>query len=101
MSNFAEDREFIAVLKYDGQIASRYDETNGNDETSPGDFLEREFGWVSPSGIELGDWALVDSDVPWERYARYLVQWAIDHSDPGYEGSCPACYDEWRSSGEA
>ena len=89
-------REFVAILGFDESVASRYDETNGHDETSPGDFLEREFGWIEQSGVSLEDWVLVDEDVQWERYLRYLVQWAIDHNDRVYEGMSPACYDEWR-----
>lgn len=89
-------REFIAILGFDEDVASRYDETNGHEETDPGDFLEREFGWLEQSGVSLGNWALVDGDVRWERYLRYLVQWAIDHNSDEYEGMSPACYDEWR-----
>lgn len=33
----------------------------------------------------------------WSRYLRYLVQWAIDHSEEAYGGMTPACYDEWLS----
>lgn len=90
-------REFVAILGYDEGAASRYEETNGLGDTSPGDFLEREFGWVEQSGISLSEWALVDGDVKWERYIRYLVEWAISHSSDEYEGMTPASYDEWRA----
>lgn len=88
-------REFVAILGFDEDVASRYDETNGNGETTPGDYLEREFGWLEQSGVSLSDWALVDGDVKWERYIRYLVDWAISHNSDEYEGMSPACYDEW------
>ena len=89
-------REFIAILGYDEDTASRYGETNGHDEADPGDFLEREFGWLEQSGISLDNWALVDYDVRWEQYLKYLVRWAIDHGGDEYEGMSPASYDEWR-----
>ena len=90
-------REFVAIIGFDEDVASRYDETNGYNETAPGDFLEREFGWLEQSGISLEGWALVDADVRWERYLRYLVQWAIDHNSDEFRGMSPSCYDEWRS----
>lgn len=31
----------------------------------------------------------------WEAYLNYLVNWAIDHTDPNYEGMSPASYNEW------
>lgn len=94
-------RKFIAVLDYDESVAEKYCEVNGNGETAPGDFLEREFGWLEPSGISLDNWALTDEDVQWERYLKYLVEWAISHGDVGYEGTTPACYDEWKDCEDA
>lgn len=88
-------REFVAILGFDEDAASRYEETNGLGDTAPGDFLEREFGWLEQSGIFLSEWALVDGDVKWERYIRYLVEWAVSHSSEDYEGMTPASYDEW------
>ena len=84
-----DTREFIAIL--------RYDETDSPKETAPGEFLEREFGWLEQSGISLESWALVDDDVRWECFLRYLVQWAIDHNSDEYSGMSPASYDEWKS----
>lgn len=88
-------REFVAILGFDEDAASRYEETNGLGDTAPGDFLEREFGWLEQSGISLENWALVDSNVKWERYITYLVEWAISHSSEDYMGMMPAGYDEW------
>ena len=28
-------------------------------------------------------------------YCQYLMDWAESHSDSGYEGCTPACFDEW------
>lgn len=92
---FSPTREFVAIIGFDEDVASRYDEVNGHEETAPVEFLEREFGWMEQSGICLENCALVDSDVRWERYITYLVQWAIDHSSPDYEGMTPASFDEW------
>ena len=89
-------REFITIIGFDEDAASRYDETNGRGDNAPGDFLEREFDRLDSIGISLDDWAIVDGGVRWERYLRYLVQWAIEHNSEGYEGMSPACYDEWR-----
>ena len=88
-------REFVAVIEFDEDIASIYNEVNGHGDPAPGEMLEREFGWLEQSGISLKEWALTDFDVRWEQYIRYLVGWAIDHSSPDYEGETPASYDEW------
>lgn len=39
-----------------------------------------------------------DSDSAHERYLRYLQDWIIDHSDPLFEGSSPAGFDEWKDN---
>ncbi len=31
----------------------------------------------------------------WSAYCQYLRDWADSHSDRGFEGCCPACYDEF------
>ena len=90
-------RKFIALLNFDEDIASRYDEVNGGEYTAPGDFLEHEFEWLRESGITLEDWALID-DSPWEQYIQYLIQWVLDHSSEEYEGMRPLLYDEWKDT---
>jgi len=89
-------REFVSVIGLDEDMVSSYSETNGYNDAPPGEVLEREFGWLHESGIYLWDWAIVDEDVRWERYLRYLVKWAIDHNGSQYEGMSPACYAEWQ-----
>lgn len=89
-------REFITIIGYDENIATGFDNSNGHEDTAPGEFLEREFGWLEQSGLSLEDWALADGDVLWERYLLYLVQWAIEHNSDEYQGMSPACFDEWR-----
>lgn len=36
-----------------------------------------------------------------EAYCQYLRQWADSHSSIGFEGCCPACFDEWEQSERA
>lgn len=31
----------------------------------------------------------------WHDYLEYLIHWAISHSDKGFAGCMPACYNEW------
>ena len=97
---FTEKRTFIAVIGYDEEVANKYCERNGIDgDTTPGDFLEQEFGWLEESGFSLERWALVDEDVQWEAYLQYLVQWATDHNNPEeYEGQSPLNYEDWKKS---
>lgn len=84
-----DERNFIAILSCDA---------HSQEEQTPGEYLEQEFGWLKPSRIRLDDWALVDDDVRWERYLLYLVQWAIVHNSDEYEGMSPPSYDEWRQN---
>lgn len=89
-------REFVAILGFDEDVASQYDEVNGHEQTAPVEFLEREFGWMEQSGIYLESCALVDYDIQWERYITHLVQWAIEHSSPEHEGATPPSFEDWR-----
>lgn len=89
-------REFIAIIGLDEEKIADYSENNyGDSDVSPGDFLEREFGWMQQSGITLENWALVDFDVQWEQYLRYLVDWAISHSSDDEIGKSPMSYKVW------
>ena len=81
-----DERNFITILRYSA---------NSQEAQTPGEYLEREFGWLEQSGIQLDEWALLDDDVHWERYLLYLVQWAITHNSDEYEGMSPPSYDEW------
>jgi len=31
----------------------------------------------------------------WGKYLQYLRDWAGSHSEPGFYGTTPACFDEW------
>ena len=57
--------------------------------------------------IKYGEWVYGEYDMPhcavthadeWEAYLNYLVNWAIDHTDPNCEGMSPASYNEWRDN---
>lgn len=85
-------REFIAIIGLDEEKMITY---SGNNDVSPGDFLEQEFGWMGQSGITLENWALIDFDVQWEQYLRYLVNWAISHSSDDEIGKLPMSYKVW------
>lgn len=82
-----DKREFIAIISIEDDPSS---------DISPGEFLEQEFGWLEQSNIVLENWALVDTDVQWEQYLRYLVQWAISHTDD--IGESPMYYRDWLKS---
>lgn len=51
---------------------------------------------LSPSllvSVECDEEEEVESK--WHEYLEYLIHWAISHSDKGFAGCCPVCYDEW------
>lgn len=91
------DRMFIAMISMDEDVAEDllklYD-------VGPGELLEREFGWLEESGFALEGWAIADGDVQWERYLRYLVDWAINHSSDEDEGKSPMTYKRWIKSND-
>lgn len=91
-------REFIAVIEFDEDVAAEFDETKGYKDRSPGDVLEQEFGWLYESGIVLCNWALVDYDIPWEQYIKYLTEWAIEHSSDDATDAVPMTYDQWKKA---
>lgn len=31
----------------------------------------------------------------WDGYIKYLHKWAVEHSNKGFNGCSPVCYDEW------
>lgn len=39
-----------------------------------------------------------DVESKWHKYLEYLIHWAISHSDKGFAGCMPACYNEWLDS---
>ena len=88
-------REFIAIIGLDEEKASGYIKNFYDDDITPGDFLEKEFGWIEQSGISLENWALIDFDVQWEQYIRYLVNWAISHSSNEEIEKSPMSYKVW------
>ena len=51
---------------------------------------------LSPSllvSVECEEEEKVESK--WHDYLEYLIHWAISHSDKGFAGCMPACYNEW------
>lgn len=54
---------------------------------------------LSPSllvSVECDEEEEVESK--WHEYLEYLIHWAISHSDKGFAGCMPACYNEWLGS---
>lgn len=54
---------------------------------------------LSPSllvSVECDEEEEVESK--WHDYLEYLIHWAISHSDKGFAGCMPACYNEWLDS---
>ena len=54
---------------------------------------------LSPSllvSVECDEEEEVESK--WHKYLEYLIHWAISHSDKGFAGCMPACYNEWLDS---
>lgn len=54
---------------------------------------------LSPSllvSVECEEEEKVESK--WHKYLEYLIHWAISHSDKGFAGCMPACYNEWLDS---
>lgn len=54
---------------------------------------------LSPSllvSVECDEEEEVESK--WHGYLEYLIHWAISHSDKGFAGCMPACYNEWLDS---
>jgi hypothetical protein len=93
------ERDFIAKIAIDEDVATMFLDTNGEDVSlaGTGEFLEREFGWLNESGIFLKEYLITDNDdeVRWSRYINYLIEWAMEHSSIEYDGMSPVCYDEW------
>jgi len=37
-----------------------------------------------------------EQSIVWSKYLQYLRDWVDSHSEPGFYGTTPACFDEWR-----
>lgn len=85
-------RKILAIIEVDEERAEEL-----MTDATPGDYIEREFGWLEQSGISLRDWLISDEDdeLRWARYINYLIEWAFGHSGEDFDGMSPACYDEW------
>ena len=63
------------------------------------DGLEKEFGWLSPSGINLEEAFISDEDdeVEFGRYINYVVRWAFKHAMDESEGDdMLLSFAEWK-----
>lgn len=74
------------------------------EDKSVNQYFRDESAWLNESGIYLERCCLEETEYAecseWQKYIRYLLQWAFDHSGEGFFGQSPACFDEWRDSEE-
>lgn len=89
-------RRVFAIIEIDDDKAIAEDKGTG-------EYLEKEFGRLEQSGIDLKHWLIADDDDTerWARYINYLIEWAFYHSDNMYADSSPVCYDEWCDNEDA
>ena len=50
---------------------------------------------LSPSLLVSVECEEEEVESKWHEYLDYLIHWAISHSDKGFAGCMPACYNEW------
>jgi len=43
----------------------------------------------------LDDTNITDQPIIWSKYLQYLRDWTDSHSNTGFYGCTPACFDEW------
>lgn len=67
----------------------------GYEETIVG--VEKEFSWLTQSGINLSDAFVADDDETdkWCVYINYVANWCFDSKD---EGSSPISYKDWMAT---
>ena len=93
-----EERKIFAQIMVDEDLAMRYAEVNGIPNDGTLSYLEREFGWLEPSGIRLEKAFISDDDdtEDWGRYINYLVSWAFEHTWQENDYAQALTYKEWR-----
>lgn len=90
-------RRLFAEIEIDEEVADRYAETNGIEDSTPIAFLEHEFGWLEQSGISLNYAYIADEDDPEERarYINYVMEWAQERAEDFERSDSPMIYKEW------
>lgn len=90
-------RRLFAEIEIDEEVADRYAETNGIEDSTPVAFLEHEFGWLEQSGITLNYAYIADEDDPEERarYINYIMEWAQERAEDFEKSDSPMSYKEW------
>lgn len=85
------ERKIVAIISVDNDTSFE------KIDDGPVPYLEREFGWLEPSGISLKDCFISDDDEDdkWKSYLNYLVEWTFNHQGEEFAGMTPACYDEF------
>ena len=54
-----------------------------------------DFRLVEVDGVTQAECAGQRDITAWSQYLQYLREWADSHSEPGFYGTTPACFDEW------
>lgn len=90
-------RRLFAEIEIDEEVADRYAETNGVEDSTPVAFLEQEFGWLEQSGISLKYAYIADEDDPEDRarYINYVMEWAKERAEDFERFDSPMSYKEW------
>lgn len=91
-------RRLVAEIEIDEEVADRYAETNGIEDSSPVAFLEHEFGWLEQSGITLNYAYIADEDDTEERakYINYIMEWAQERAEDFERTDSPLTYEAWQ-----
>lgn len=90
-------RRLFAEIEIDEEVADRYAETNGVEDSTPVAFLEHEFGWLEQSGITLKYAYIADEDDTEDRarYINYVMEWAQERAEDFDKNDSPMSYKEW------
>lgn len=91
MSNY---KHFIACISVEEKEALDYAKQNHLQFESCEQWLSTCVEPLEDKGISLLSSASV-SGSDWGRYLAYLADWAMEHTDPRFDGMSPASYDEW------
>ncbi len=85
-------RKIAAIIDLDEEKAKKL-----KPYTAPGEYIEKEFGWLEQSGISLDKWLITDHDdeYEWARYINYLINWAFENSYSEDKDISPLSFTEW------
>ncbi len=87
-------RQIAVIIDLDEEKAEEL-----KSDTAPGEYIEKEFGWLEQSGISLVEWLITDHDdeCEWARYINYLISWAFENSYTEDTNISPLQFEEWKN----